>query len=604
MKLRSLVPALLLAITISTGCSQHSDPILNAPASPRDNVVSGKTAVDVITVNTLDDVSDFSGLNRVGDLPGPDGLISFREAVAAANNTTGPQTITFAIPPASFWLIPDVGMLRLEQGAFFLNDSGTTVDFSTQTANKGDTNPSGPEIGIYGLEPGGQGIAAIYLNGDNCVIKGLGYVSQRGYAVRLVGNQNRVIGCQVTGPLLASVSIEGYMGGPTPTGNIIGGTSTGEGNSLSSIRIAGPAENNVVVGNTVLGGGVVVQGAPQFGVVARNNRIGGPSIAERNVISGAGAYGEEGYPVGAQVKVVDADGTIVEGNYIGTTTDGMHAYSPQIGQYGVEVRDARNTTIRGNLIAGERVVGTNHYMGQIFGEAIHVDAVNFDSQATLIQGNWIGLAADRVTGIVTRAGVVVSPLSSIHHAFNTLIDSNHIARVERAGVLVAAQENGITITRNSIRACGALGIDLITTVGTSGVTPNDPGDADIGANGLQNFPVLQFAARDGSTVAVRGTLNSSPFAQFTLEFFASPSCDPSGFGEGAVFIGSAVVTTDGAGRSSFALSLPAAGMVAGSTMTATATRVSTGDTSEFSACIAAVGNARRHSGRDFATAGQ
>ena len=52
------------------------------------------------------------------------------------------------------------------------------------------------------------------------------------------------------------------------------------------------------------------------------------------------------------------------------------------------------------------------------------------------------------------------------------------------------------------------------------------------------------------------------------------------------------------------LSLPAAGMVAGSTMTATATRVSTGDTSEFSACIAAVGNARRHSGRDFATAGQ
>jgi titin len=500
--------------------------------------------------------------------------------------------------------MPEVGLLQLEQGVFFLNDSGTTVDFSTQTVNKGDTNPSGPEIGIYGLEPGGQGIAAIYVNGDNCVIKGLGYVSQRGYAVRLVGNQNRVIGCQVTGPLNAAVSIEGYMGGPTPTGNIIGGTSPGEGNSLSSVRIAGPAEGNIIIGNIVTGGGIVVQGAPQYGVVAMNNRIGGPSIAERNVISGAGAYGEEGFPVGSQVKIVDADGTIVEGNYIGTTVDGMQAYSPQIGPYGVEVRDARNTTIRGNLIAGERVVGTNHYMGQIFGEAIHVDAVNFDSQTTLIQANWIGLAADRVTGIVTRSGIVVSPLSTIHHAFNTSIDSNHIARVEKAGVSIASQENGVKITRNSIHDCGALGIDLIPTAGTSGVTPNDPGDGDIGANGLQNFPVLQSAAIAGSTVAVQGTLDSSAFGQFTIEFFASPSCDPSGFGEGAVFIGSTLVTTDGAGRSSFALSLPSIGVAAGARMTATARRVATNDTSEFSGCVQVVTGPRRHSGRDVTIGGQ
>jgi hypothetical protein len=603
MKLRSLISVSLIAITVSVGCSRNSDPVLSAPTPPRANALSGKTATGVITVNTLDDVSDFAGLNRVGDLPGPDGLVSFREAVTAANNTTGPQTVTFAIPPASFWLVPEMGLLQLEQGAFFLNDSGTTVDFSTQTLNKGDTNPSGPEIGIYGLEPGGQGIAAIYVNGDNCVIKGLGYVSQRGYAVRLVGNQNRVVGCQITGTLNASVSIEGYMGGPTPTGNIIGGTSPGEGNSLSSIRIAGPAEGNVVIGNTVSGGGVVIQGAPQYGVVARNNRIGGPTPAERNVISGAGAYGEEGFPVGSQVKVVDADGTIVEGNYIGTTIDGMHAFSPQIGPYGVEVRDARDTTIRGNLIAGERVVGTNHYAGQIFGQAIHLDAINFDSPRTVIQGNVIGVAADGVTTIVTRSGIVVSPLSSIHHAFDTLIDSNHIARVETAGISVASQESGVKITRNSIHDSGALGIDLLTAAGGSGATPNDPGDVDVGANGLQNFPVLQSAARTGSMVAVRGTLDSSPSGQFTIEFFASPSCDPSGFGEGAVYVGSAVVTTDSAGRSSFALSLPAGGVSAGSRMTATATRVATNDTSEFSACVPVVTGIRRYSGRAVATEG-
>jgi hypothetical protein len=135
---------------------------------------------ETVTVTTLDDVSDFSGLQQVSDLPGPDRRVSFREAVTAANNTPGAQTIAFAIPPAEFWLVPDVGLLRLEQGAFFLNDSGTTVDFSTQTANMGDTNPNGPEIGIYGLEANGWGAAAIFMNCDNGVLKGLGNVYQSG----------------------------------------------------------------------------------------------------------------------------------------------------------------------------------------------------------------------------------------------------------------------------------------------------------------------------------------------------------------------------------------------------------------------------------------
>ena len=285
-------------------------------------VLSPDGGGETVTVTTLDDVSDFSGLQQVSDLPGPDRRVSFREAVTAANNTSGAQTIAFAIPPAEFWLVPDVGLLRLEQGAFFLNDSGTTVDFSTQTANMGDTNPNGPEIGIYGLEANGWGIAAIFINGDNCVVKGLGKVYQRGYAVRIVGNNNRVIGCQIDGPLHAAVSVSGYMGWPPPSGNIVGGTAPGEGNRLIGLAIDGPAEGNIVIGNTIVG--VEVRGATQYGVFARNNRIGGPTPAERNVIAGAGSYGEEGFPDGAQVSIVDADGTLVEGNYIGTTADGMH----------------------------------------------------------------------------------------------------------------------------------------------------------------------------------------------------------------------------------------------------------------------------------------
>ena len=102
------------------------------------------------------------------------------------------------------------------------------------------------------------------------------------------------------------------MGWPAPSGNIVGGTASGEGNYLSGLVIDGPAEGNIVIGNTVIGG-VTVQGATRYGVIASNNRIGGPTPAERNVISGAGHYGEEGFPVGDAVfeegEFVDESGT-------------------------------------------------------------------------------------------------------------------------------------------------------------------------------------------------------------------------------------------------------------------------------------------------------
>ncbi len=156
----------------------------------------------------------------------------------------------------------------------------------------------------------------------------------------LVGNNNRVIGCKIDGPLHAAIIVNGYIGGPTPTGNIIGGTAPGEGNILIGLNIDGPADNNIVIGNPLLVG-VQVRGATQYGVFARNNRIGGPTAAERNVISGYGRYGEEGFPDGTQLSIVDTEGTLVEGNYIGTTADGMARYPQQIGPGGVEVRDAR-----------------------------------------------------------------------------------------------------------------------------------------------------------------------------------------------------------------------------------------------------------------------
>jgi hypothetical protein len=131
---------------------------------------------------------------------------------------------------------------------------------------------------------------------------------------------------------------------------------------------------------------------------------------------------------------------------------------------------------------------------------------------------------------------------------------------------------GNRILSNSIYANGGLGIDL----GDDGPTPNDPGDTDTGANGLQNKPVLSSARKSSTgTTTVRGTLNSTPGKTFQVQFFSNPS----GTEEGKTFLGSKSVTTNGSGNVSFAYSTKKA-IRLGQNITATATGA--GGTSEFS----------------------
>jgi hypothetical protein len=87
---------------------------------------------------------------------------------------------------------------------------------------------------------------------------------------------------------------------------------------------------------------------------------------------------------------------------------------------------------------------------------------------------------------------------------------------------------------------------------------------------------------------VRGKLHSAPNTTFTLDFYASATADPSGFGEGQRYLGSVVVTTDANGNAQFQVVLSAA-TTGGEVISATATDP-TGDTSEFSAVRTVLGN--------------
>jgi Ca2+-binding RTX toxin-like protein len=138
---------------------------------------------------------------------------------------------------------------------------------------------------------------------------------------------------------------------------------------------------------------------------------------------------------------------------------------------------------------------------------------------------------------------------------------------------------------NLISDNDGLGIDL--QGGTEDgffVTANDgPGDADVGANDLQNFPDLQ-AVTNGST-HVLGTLDGESSTRYRLEFFSSTAADASGHGEGETFIGATTVKTSGAGTTPFAASFAAAapeGDVVSATATALAGDGTPLSTSEFS----------------------
>jgi hypothetical protein len=509
-----------------------------------------------ITVDISDDVIDVDpDTATVANLPGLDGHISFSEAMIASNNTPGRQTIGFAIPPSAWTYLasyfPGRAVVHTVVGNYWRASDEVTIDGRTQTAFTGDTNLNGREVVLWG--------SVIYLNADNCSVFGLDNSS-----VSVTQSNGRVEDNTATG-------VELFGGSGSVVRNNTGGY----------IQID-RSSNNVVVGNTVQR--VRVLGWIANNEPAANNRIGGPTAAERNYITGLGTWNSQGWPNGFAMQIFNAVGTIIENNSIGTTPDGLqqgHAATTM----GIYFTDENyDTTIRGNRIAGILGHRIGPYPG-VLGQAI---AIGGFGSGIRIVGNTIGLDANgeptlgSVTGIAT-ANYYLGPVRNIVIGGAGAGEGNEIAGHLVSGINVANALTSVRISGNSIHDNGGLGIDLITDGFVEGVTPNDPLDVDTGGNGLQNFPELTSASGTGASVTVHGVLNSVPGQAFTLEFFASAACDPSGFGEGTRFLGSAPVTTDAAGHAAFALTLPGPAAV-GAAITATATRSATGDTSEFSAC--------------------
>jgi hypothetical protein len=540
--------------------------------------------------------------------------------------------------PARFWNQLDPASRAATLTVTNLNDSGPGS--FRQALIDANANPGQDGIGFVFTDPGVYTISlasALPAITGPVTIDGLGHGSE--IQIELDGSHAgaNVDGLTVSGaPTLdQSVIIQGLVinrfsgsgivlsntGGNLITRNRIGTSADGMtdlGNGQHGILVNN--SSSVFIGNNIISGneasGVMITGSNSRGNEITNNIIGtaadrtsplanrvGVSIvngAHDNLVGMTNAQSlndnlisrntEDGVLIESNGNVVSShilrnghDGVLVRngsGNKIGDTARDFHNVISGNGANGVELAGASNNLVQQSLIGPSA-----GFYGDPLPNGGDGILLNAGANNNIIGGlnNLANIPDGNIISHNNGAGVRVLSGSG-----NAVIE-NRITLNNGAGVFVNTPTDGgsnsTAILSNSMNANGGLGIDLAP----AGVTPNDAGDVDTGANGLQNFPTLNTVrAAGGWPTFIQGTFNSTPNTKFNLQFFNSDPCDTSGNGEGVVDIGASSVTTDASGNAVFSSNLSDETSQAqpGSYVTATATDPS-GNTSEFSPCVQA-----------------
>jgi hypothetical protein len=369
-------------------------------------------------------------------------------------------------------------------------------------------------------------------------------------------------------------------------GNRIGGTTSEDRNVIATTNHGiwiTTANDNIVQGNfvgtNVAGSAMVIPGGGSGSGVWINgngNLIGGIEPGARNVISGS----HTGVLItGGAVE------NVVQGNYIGTSADGMVAL-PNSNQGVHIVTPQGSQTTRNNLIGGTASGAGNLISGNTLRGVWLVGA-----EEITVQGNTIGISADGTTPLPNNShGIEVwgggnnmiggaSPGAGNRIAYNGLGQQQIAAN----GVTIQSS-TGNAILGNLIYRNRRLAIDLVGgTENSFGVTENDATDSDTGPNNLQNYPLLTSASSSGDRVLISGSITSTANTQYRIEFFSAPVPDTSTHGGAWIYLGHTMIATGEGHSRTFTAELSGA-LSVGHFVTATATDPGN-NTSEFSARI-------------------
>lgn len=268
------------------------------------------------TVNTIDDVVDIDPAGTMGDLPGPDNVVSLREALIASNNTPGADEIEF--DTAGVFATPQTIALTLGElmisDAVILNGNGAgslTVDAqgNSRVLNIDDGDTSNQmDVTVSGLTfTGGHTVDSEAHGGAIRTVENLTLTG-----VRVSGNSTEGVGARGGGIFSsgANLVLTGSTVSENSTSNFLahGGGIYGESGTVTvnDSTISG----NITSGDVAKGGGIY----HRFG----NGLLITNSTVSENITSGDDADG-------GGIFVRDANLTVTNSAFIGNSTEGEDA---------------------------------------------------------------------------------------------------------------------------------------------------------------------------------------------------------------------------------------------------------------------------------------
>lgn len=396
-----------------------------------------------------------------------DGAGSLRQAILAASASADADTIAFAIPGAGPHTIAPLTRLPDLRGTL-------TIDGYTQPGSA--PNTLRPDQG--GLD----GTLAIEIHGPG---NGFGFVLATGATV-----------ADVT---LRGIALNGFQ------------WQVGGGNAASRLTIEG-----CYIGTSIDGAAIVSGASAQCISTVGTTRIGGTLPAQRNLLANCG---------NGAIVVGNGD-TVIEGNLIGTDASGERALDDVHGSGGGIIVSAASGTPRlrigGATPAARNVISGNRGNGGIalFG-ALAFDAYDaFEIKGNFIGTDWSGTHAipngfaetpQFSGGIVlwrSASSDAPAPIGGYATGEANLIAHNYGAGIfSRTGHVSESFDNrGNAVHRN--RGIGRANVDIAP----AGPTPDDPGDADAGANDRQNRPQILAASLAGNTLTLTYRVDSTTTA--------------------------------------------------------------------------------------------
>jgi CSLREA domain-containing protein len=503
---------------------------------------------------------------------------TLREAIHAANTNPGPDRITFGLSGSAPHVI-SLDPPASGGGPLPAITDPVSIDGRTQRGWSA-TGGAAPIVQVDGASAG-DGSAGLVVQADDTTILGLIVSNFEGDGVRFESGFNGGLFLSLIGTNPAGTSAAPNRGAGVHVLSDANGTTIG-----------GGSWRNLISGNE--GNGVSVSGSS--GTQILENYIGVDKTGERplpnggrgvlavdasNISVGSGSDGNVISSNGSDGIVIRSTATpgngggIVANNAVGVA---QRASDPLgNGGDGIRIENSPNMDINNNRVvanhgAGIVLAGAGTTGALLYWNRIGEDSLGNDGDGIRI----IGGASDNVVG---------APVSTVRQNPGTWdAPGNRICCNGGDGIDVVSG-SGNTLRTNLVDRNAGRQIDL----GSDGPTPNDSGDTDDGANGLQNAPVVKVYSR-GST-QVMGSLDSQPNTMYDIDFFRNTGCEGVSPDRDRYWVGSVVVTTDPQGHASFGLGYwytpgdrdslllgPDEGV------TAVATNVSSGDSSELSNC--------------------